>query len=628
MAIRKSLLPSAYQQVEYIESSGTQYIDTNYANVSNNQRIVFCFEDTNTGGNAFFGSQKDTASRSGLAWRQNAGLGFGIGTQSASVVIGTYSRNQKLLLDYSSTSSTYSVSIDGTYLTQNTSYTGSNITTYNLFIFANNYIGSVESASGMKLYYCQIYDNGTLVRNFIPCYRKSDNEIGLYDTVNGVFYANAGTGDFTKGNDITPKANSIVKNSKYTRCVLKGTQPYFNWLPSEYQEVEYLAKTSGVAYIDTCRKGNLNTKAEVKFKYDTLPSSTSIIVGARGTSSTTNAFVMGITSGHEYYARFGNGSPTENRQAYDTDIHTMVNSVDGGFLDDTQIATYSTQSAFETPYPVALFASRENDGTITFSANCRIYYYKVWESGKLVQYLVPCYRKSDSVYGFFDLVSREFLVNANTSGSFTGGRTIHYELPSEYQMVEYINGDGSGSGTSAGPYINSGIIPNNTTGFSATVSFSQVSTDATRIGCRQSSTEESRFTFGVADSKVYFGWGSTVPASANRISVNANTFCNIKLNYLNDRKCQVDNVACVEDLPTHSTTFTYPIIIGGFSVAGDPRARPLKIKEIVFTSGTQITMKLIPCYRIADGVIGLYDIIGRQFYDNDGTGSYTKGSDI
>jgi hypothetical protein len=50
-----------------------------------------------------------------------------------------------------------------------------------------------------------LYDNNVLVRDFIPCYRKSDNEIGLYDVVNGVFYANAGSGTFTKGNNITPE---------------------------------------------------------------------------------------------------------------------------------------------------------------------------------------------------------------------------------------------------------------------------------------------------------------------------------------------------------------------------------------------------------------------------------------
>lgn len=38
--------------------------------------------------------------------------------------------------------------------------------------------------------------------NFIPCYRKNDGEIGVFDTENSVFYTNAGTGTFTKGADV------------------------------------------------------------------------------------------------------------------------------------------------------------------------------------------------------------------------------------------------------------------------------------------------------------------------------------------------------------------------------------------------------------------------------------------
>lgn len=41
------------------------------------------------------------------------------------------------------------------------------------------------------------------MRNFIPCYRRSDNVIGLYDLVENKFYTNAGTGNFLKGPDVT-----------------------------------------------------------------------------------------------------------------------------------------------------------------------------------------------------------------------------------------------------------------------------------------------------------------------------------------------------------------------------------------------------------------------------------------
>jgi hypothetical protein len=69
-----------------------------------------------------------------------------------------------------------------------------------LFIFDSNQKGTpLKKSASMKLYYLEIYDNGSLVRSFIPCVRNSDSQIGLYDIVNGVFYQNQGTGSFTYG---------------------------------------------------------------------------------------------------------------------------------------------------------------------------------------------------------------------------------------------------------------------------------------------------------------------------------------------------------------------------------------------------------------------------------------------
>lgn len=46
-----------------------------------------------------------------------------------------------------------------------------------------------------------IYD-GDIVRDFVPCYRISDNVAGMYDMANGVFYTNSGSGSFTVGPDV------------------------------------------------------------------------------------------------------------------------------------------------------------------------------------------------------------------------------------------------------------------------------------------------------------------------------------------------------------------------------------------------------------------------------------------
>ena len=85
--------------------------------------------------------------------------------------------------------------IEGTTVA-NVSYSN----TYTLGLFKDQ-LNPSTGISGSRVYWCKIYDAGKLVRHFIPCCRKSDNVIGMWDTIHGKFYTNAGTGTFTKGNN-------------------------------------------------------------------------------------------------------------------------------------------------------------------------------------------------------------------------------------------------------------------------------------------------------------------------------------------------------------------------------------------------------------------------------------------
>ncbi len=53
-----------------------------------------------------------------------------------------------------------------------------------------------------RWYYVKIWNNGELVRDLVPCYRKNDTVIGMYDLVNDTFYTNAWSGSFLKWWDV------------------------------------------------------------------------------------------------------------------------------------------------------------------------------------------------------------------------------------------------------------------------------------------------------------------------------------------------------------------------------------------------------------------------------------------
>lgn len=62
--------------------------------------------------------------------------------------------------------------------------------------------GLANTAFVGRIKYVRIQRDGELVYNFVPCVRKSDSVIGMYDTVTETFFTNIGTGDFTKGENV------------------------------------------------------------------------------------------------------------------------------------------------------------------------------------------------------------------------------------------------------------------------------------------------------------------------------------------------------------------------------------------------------------------------------------------
>ena len=185
-------LPSGYIPIEYIESTGTQHINTGF-NPDNNTRIKISGYWSGVSENAaFFGAR---TAASGTVSTANCLIAMSTKTIRSDF----YGENVSIAapaagnleIDRNKNVTT----VNGVTLT-NTSKTGKS--GLPLYLFAANTSGTASLQIAFKIYSCQIYDNGTLVRDFVPC-KNSAGAAGLYDTVNGKFYGNAGTGAFTAG---------------------------------------------------------------------------------------------------------------------------------------------------------------------------------------------------------------------------------------------------------------------------------------------------------------------------------------------------------------------------------------------------------------------------------------------
>lgn len=66
-------------------------------------------------------------------------------------------------------------------------------------LFGRNGQNGYERFSKVRIYEYLYYEGDTLLRHMYPAKRESDGELGMYDVVNNVFYTNAGTGTFIGG---------------------------------------------------------------------------------------------------------------------------------------------------------------------------------------------------------------------------------------------------------------------------------------------------------------------------------------------------------------------------------------------------------------------------------------------
>ena len=209
---KTSLLPEEYQQVEYIESTGTQYIDTGF-NGGNNYKIECKIQD-NAVSKFVFSDYKDGTANENIGLYILTGGSYAIfHTDNSNSLSFSYGNTTDISLALSSTGLAYTIGNNSGTISYTPTTNNGNIV---LFRRGN----SDTYYSSTKLYKFKIFNNqNNMVREFIPCYRISDNEIGLYDLVNNIFYTNSGTGDFVKGNNVTipnpdyPQEIQVVKGS-------------------------------------------------------------------------------------------------------------------------------------------------------------------------------------------------------------------------------------------------------------------------------------------------------------------------------------------------------------------------------------------------------------------------------
>lgn len=385
---------SGYDILEYAQSSTETYVDTEFtpdqdsrvtmemqkvANSTSNAQYIFCARYAAMPEYGILKPHNESRWRDGYA-RERTFLSNGIDGASLT---------QRMIIDKNK---------NVTHIGHGTvNHTYANFTAPNsmaLYGCFEDGDGSIDYDIDMDLYWCRIYDNGKLIRNYYPARRQSDNVIGLYDFVNGKF--------------TIPIKGTL--SCKYTIPVNKAAS------------LEYLEST-GTQWIDT----GLYTDPHYRITMRCSP------LTIANTNPGAMFFGSTGTYGHEFYiwtnnvygqpnAKFGNA----NYNSYGPTGINVGDVIDVDFNENWIRVAKDGSNIWEYMFPLNSFTSDKTlrlfslnrPGSSNYTGLVRIYYVKIYRSDVLVKDLKPVLK--DGIACMYDSINKEYLYNGGT-GSFIAG---------------------------------------------------------------------------------------------------------------------------------------------------------------------------------------------------------------
>lgn len=189
-------LPAGYQEVEYIESTGTQWFVIDTLSTTDFGFDVDISISRGTGANVFGGFKYKQNTFCYMGTRYNT-LSYYPNSNNINFTYIDFDNkhNYKFIKD---DDNQYSYYYDKNLINK-TNLQNNVDCVLAVFTFIDNN-GVPRTASGEtfkgRIYKFILYDKETEICNLVPCIKKTSNKIGMYDLVEGKFYTNQGTGEF------------------------------------------------------------------------------------------------------------------------------------------------------------------------------------------------------------------------------------------------------------------------------------------------------------------------------------------------------------------------------------------------------------------------------------------------
>lgn len=232
---------SEYTELEYIESTGTQFIDTGvFGEAIGTYEIKFNMLNNGYQNYEMYFAGDLSAKAPKLYLNGDTDIIADIGTAVYTL--------------FSKDAETHIVKVTDTEIicdeVSKASYTSNIWGEKSFYIFSAHEQPDLKST--MRLYYLKMYSDGVLIRDFIPV-KWANGEVGLYDKVEHKFYPNNGTGNFNY--QLMQKINYVMLYDNGDECtdVTGGWDQYEN---SSSTYWTYGALTKGTNALTTTFTGN------------------------------------------------------------------------------------------------------------------------------------------------------------------------------------------------------------------------------------------------------------------------------------------------------------------------------------------------------------------------------------
>ena len=589
--VYEPILPNGYTRLEYIESTGTQYIDTGYTiTEEDNIDAIYDIALTNISGRGLMGYSLTQVGY----WGKTASNTYELGGGNTQVATGNRDIVRFKRDVISSMRQDTDLYINGVVIGHAQRSTTAEIGPFQIFACRGSF-----KMSG-KLYGATLTINDEQIRKFIPALRNSDLEPGMYDIVSGTFYTNAGTGIF---NYKISTEEDIVDNPRY-------------------QQVEYIEST-GSQYIDTGFIPNQDTRIISEFEYTKDPGNTGFIFGA-GYSATDRAFEL-YTWTNNWNSPYGNTNII---------VGTNVSLLTSGKIyadknKNTILIRYSdgTEQTGQTDYTEFTVPNRNiwlfsiNRGSTVFLADCvRLYSCKIYDDNKLIRNFIPVIRKIDNKPGMYDKITKQFYTNAYTGDDFLYGEKVYNVLPSKYEKLEYLESTGT-------QWIDTGILANGSFDAEYKIKTDSSNTGVCIVAGARTSTQHLNFgQFEPNNHYFIFAYLNTYWSIPNKIS--SNTEYETKVHYESGNQYAVLNGETIGNKTLSGTErldMNIYLFKRNFHTPSTESIQPMIGRMYYFRiwNNNVLVRDFIPALRKADNKPGMYDFVSGQFFTNIGTGEFT-----